>query len=102
LAPGSWLRFCDNFLAIVLAAKSGYVDNKVEVAEAALAIIEQELLALPPERVPRSISLLQLCIGALAKHGSINRPLRRYVPLVTQELRDLYPQVHVLGNGFSI
>ncbi|MBW4053502.1 MAG: hypothetical protein HIU85_18980, partial [Proteobacteria bacterium] len=43
LEPESWLRFCDNFLAIVVAAKSGYVEDKVTVAGQALAHVEREL-----------------------------------------------------------
>ena len=102
LEPASWLRFCDNFLAIVVAAKQGYVEDKVAAAAEALAHVEEELNTTPLGAIPMSLSLLQICIGALAKRGGLSRPLRRYVPLVTDELRDLYPQVAVLGQGFSI
>jgi ppGpp synthetase/RelA/SpoT-type nucleotidyltranferase len=100
--PSSWMRFCDNFLAIILAARAGYVDDKVDVADQALAVIELELVDTASAGAPRSLSLLQLCMGILAKHGSIKRPLRRYVPLITQELTDLYPEVRVLGPGFAV
>jgi ppGpp synthetase/RelA/SpoT-type nucleotidyltranferase len=102
LAPSSWLRFCDNFLALVLAAKSGFVRDKIRAADEALKLIDDEMTSLTSEQIPLSISLLQFCIGALSKRQGITRPLDRYVPLLTMELRDLYPAVAKLGEGFVV
>lgn len=102
LEPYSWLRFCDNLFAVVLASKRGFVNDKMNATAVALAQISNELDSLPFAQIPRSISLLQFCLGALAKQDGLTRPLERYVPLITAELRDFYPEVTRLGNGFVV
>lgn len=102
LKPSSWLRFCDNFLVIVLASRSKYVKDKVASVNQALDLIAAELECLTMDQMPRSLSLLQFCIGMLSKRGGISGPLPRYVPLITTELKALYPQVTNLGPGFDV
>ena len=50
---------------------------------------------------PGSISLIQFVLGALAKGGIVSTPLRRYAPVVTSELRDLYPDVEQSAGTFD-
>jgi ppGpp synthetase/RelA/SpoT-type nucleotidyltranferase len=102
LEPSSWLRFCDNFLVIVLSSKPRYVRDKVASVKEALNLVAKELDCLTPDQIPRSLSLLQFCIGALTKRGGIAGPLSRYIPLITTELKALYPQVSSLGPGFDV
>lgn len=100
-APKSWGRFCDNFYSVLLATTRERVRDPLKFAQGALQIIQAELSKNGAARFPRSISLIQFSIGTLAQGKFISSSLNRYIPLVTQELRDLYPAVHVLGSGFD-
>jgi hypothetical protein len=55
-----------------------------------------------PARIPLSISLLQFAIGVLTQEHIVFPPLRRYVPLITEQLADLYPEVMQLTNTFDL
>ena len=99
-APSSWVRFCDNFASLVRAAKPVKPYQLPQSIEGALAMIDTELSELGPERVPRSLSLLQFCLGVLAKREYITRPLRDYVPSTSPTLLSLYPEARVAGDGF--
>lgn len=99
--PCSWSRFCDNLLALIMAAQRNHVANrdKVPVVDIALSAIDAELDAMAP--YPRSLSLMQFCAGALSRQGIIGAPLRDYSPVVSKDLLDLFPEARVLGEGFD-
>ena len=73
----------------------------VEAIDSAIGLIADELGSLGTVPFPRSISLFQFCVGALAKRGLLNRPVPRFTPLLTEELLQLYPDVRQLGAGFD-
>ena len=102
VVPRSWGRFSENFLAIVLATSENRINNIVRRVDAALAMVNREIRSTVPETFPRSVSLLQFCVGALARHGMITGPLFRIVPLITGELLTLYPETRKVGAGFDL
>lgn len=100
--PLSWMRFCENLWAIVQGSIGRGEHNNEVATRLALDAISTSAKALEKDRFPRSITLLQFCLGELAKADVIARPIHRYVPLVTSELRTLYPSVEKLGHSFCL
>ncbi|SPK77226.1 protein of unknown function (plasmid) [Cupriavidus taiwanensis] len=45
---------------------------------------------------------MQFCIGVLAEVDVIKRPIKNYVPFISDELLSLYPKARVLGVGFDL
>jgi len=94
VAPDSWVRFGENFHTLLVSTmkpdrENGHSHN----VDIALAAVEAEVEEFQGDRFPRSISLLQFCIGALCKAGVITGARERYSVLLTDELRSLYPEV---------
>lgn len=102
LAPASWSRFCDNLYNVTRAASRDRGADVAKHVQAALQGVSAELAMLKPGTFPRSVSLLQFCIGALVRNGVLSGPLHRYTPLVTDELLSLFPECSVLGAGFDV
>jgi ppGpp synthetase/RelA/SpoT-type nucleotidyltranferase len=100
--PESWGRFCENLHQLILAHTNERVPDQVGVVQTAIQHLETEIGEIEPASFPRSISLLQFCLGALSKRGFLTQPLTRYTPLMTKELLDVYPQSKVLGIGFDL
>jgi ppGpp synthetase/RelA/SpoT-type nucleotidyltranferase len=102
IKPVSWMRFCENLQRLILSttanpgqgfAAQKFVEGRLSVIEAALDKVKLDY--------PRSLSLLQFCIGVLAEADVINGPLKKYTPYVSDELRSLYPKTRVLGTSFD-
>lgn len=49
----------------------------------------------------RSVSLLQFVLGVLTKAEVVSAPLHQYVPVVTSELSDIYPEVNRFEDNFD-
>lgn len=104
VAPESWTRFCDNLYRIISSsAESGPgAAVRPRIIDTALDAIDSEIARSSGARFPRSISLLQFSLGALAKRRILTSALQKYVPLLTDELLDLFPDVSVLGKRFDL
>jgi len=101
VAPMSWVRFSENLFSVLLGATDRYVRDPLPLVDKALAAVATEIEQLTPDTFPRSVSLLQFCMGALVNHKLLTGPLRNYTPVLTNELRSLYPDVTILGHGFD-
>jgi len=101
VVPLSWGRFCENFHKLILAGSQNRVYNAAPILSDALAALTREIKDINMESFPRSISLLQFCGGALCRQGFLKSEPNRYVPLVTTELMDIFPESRVLGIGFD-
>jgi Region found in RelA / SpoT proteins len=104
LAPGDWARFSSNVYDIICAGKGVTRDpfQRAALVTRALEAVGAELQRLGPGAVPRSVSLFQFFFSILAKAAIIKAPLYRFVPPVTQELEELFPEVRGFGNGMSL
>jgi ppGpp synthetase/RelA/SpoT-type nucleotidyltranferase len=100
--PLSWMRFCESLWVVVQGSIGRRQQDQEAAASAALEAISSSAKTLGKDRFPRSITLLQFCLGELAKADMIARPIHRYVPLITLELRALYPSVEKLGDSFNL
>lgn len=101
VAPKSWGRFCENLLKLLLSSTERRPKDITSHATGGLEHIDQEIRLTGTEKFPRSLSLIQFCAGALARTGFINRPLRKFVPVITPELTALYPAISAVGAGFN-
>ena len=76
--------------------------DPVSLVGTALDAIDAEIAESGGMSFPRSISLLQFCLGSLTNRGVLTAALHQYVPLVTDELLDLFPNSGVLGDRFDL
>ncbi|MCY0856022.1 hypothetical protein [Cupriavidus sp. D39] len=103
IRPASWMRFCENVQRLLFSTK-----NEGIRGAAAERFIEQRLgtievaLDTVGSAYPKSVSLLQFCIGTLANAQLITGPLKGYIPYITEELRSLYPKATIAGAGFNL
>jgi ppGpp synthetase/RelA/SpoT-type nucleotidyltranferase len=101
VTPSSWGRFCENLLKLVLSNTEKRPRDIAAHIAGGIARIDTEIVATGSAAFPRSLSLMQFCIGALSKAGFLSRPLRQFVPMVTPELTALYPAIAAVGAGFD-
>jgi ppGpp synthetase/RelA/SpoT-type nucleotidyltranferase len=101
-APHSWTRFCQNLLGFLTSSRREYVRDPVAIVEAALQEITAAMAEWTEKDFPRSVSLLQVCVGLLAERGYVKEAPRGYTLLLTDELRALFPATRKLGNGFLL
>lgn len=102
VVPSSWSRFCENLYSFLRSVcPKGGDDQFGAFVGRSIKSIELEVIKCGGGRFPRSISLLQFCQGVLAREGIVSRVPNKYVPLVTEELLDMYPEACVLGKGFN-
>lgn len=102
VAPKSLGRFAGNLLSLIRSSSGGKrIHDLPPYVENALKLIAAELATTPIDEFPRSISLIQFCAAALARHGLFTQAPDRFVPIVTKELLDLYPHSEILGQGFD-
>lgn len=88
--PRDWSRFADNFVELVRAGARASRRDIPNRTDAALAIVSAELEKVH-KSYPRSLSLLQFALGALAEARWLRLPLERYTAVITQELTDAFP-----------
>lgn len=98
-APASWVRFTENVFAMLVGIYGRQI-NKIQLAEA-LRDIDAAIAANNGERFPRSISLAQFVLGALSTSGRATGGLRKYCPMVTDQLRNTFPSVASLTGPFD-
>lgn len=104
LVPKDWTRFGDNVYRLIIAAegtKEMSPLKKARYVQRCLRIFFDELEKLGTQRIPLSISLLQLTFGILSDCGFLKPPLRDYYPLITDELITFYPSVAVFDKKFN-
>jgi ppGpp synthetase/RelA/SpoT-type nucleotidyltranferase len=94
-APKDLSRFSENFLSLIQSSK-----KKVQL-EDALAELDVELRQIAGENFPRSISILQVCMGLLCKRGMLRGPLQRYTCHITDQLIQLFPETDALSPRFK-
>ncbi len=101
LAPMDWSRFADNVWCLLKATKRVHPDEMEALAAKALNVIQLELDSIPPERIPRSLSMFQFTLGVLTKGKVVGATLQRFYPMITPELVELYPEVDRIKERFE-
>jgi hypothetical protein len=99
--PTNWTRFCDNVFSMLKSSSTTDSDELDNVVDEAVEALRAEIQSLGLGKFPRSVSLLQFVLGALAKAEIVRPPLHKYVPVVTSQLRDVYPQVEQFSDAFD-
>lgn len=88
-------RFCDNLYSLL------YVNGKENSIGEILHEIEQYLIKLTLDKVPRSISLFQFILAILYENGVVNISEDKFVYHVTPELLSIYPKLSELSYVFN-
>lgn len=94
LAPKSWVRFSNNFVALCEAeAKTRGAKNKAVVKQAVDTV--KGHVGQASWRSPKSVSLFQLVLGILVTEGVITMKPGQYGAVVSDDLIALFPRVGV-------
>ncbi|TWU21730.1 hypothetical protein Pla52o_39170 [Novipirellula galeiformis] len=93
LIPSSWGRFSENIYSLLRSSKSWprQTDQQETYVNGCLETIEEKFVEM--KHFPRSISLFQLVFGVLWEGKKVVPNLKRFVPLVTSELEEIFPSV---------
>jgi len=94
-SPKDMTRFADNLISLIRASK------KRIAPDGAISVLDASLRAFSAETFPRSVSLLQVCMGLLCKSGLLSGPLQKYSCHVTDSLAQLFPEVQALTPVFQ-
>jgi hypothetical protein len=104
LAPKDWTRFSDNIYSLIISTEDAKDMNQLKRAryvQKCLKVFFIELEKLGVQKIPLSISLFQLTFGTLSDCGLLKPPLRKYHPLITDELATFYPSVSIFDQKFN-
>jgi len=101
LAPRDWNRFAENLFVLIRSPEHHRNQPRDQLVRQALEILDGEIVRSSPAIFPRSVSLLQWCLGTLTAAGFLRHPLIKYVPNVTSELIALFPSVEQLTGDFE-
>ena len=93
--PKDMSRFADNLVGL-LRASNKRVDVPLAIVE-----LESKLRMFTAETFPRSVSLLQVCMGVLCEHGLLSGPLQKYSCHITDQLVEIFPCVSTLKPVFN-
>jgi len=101
IVPSNWPRFAENVFSLIRQSNGFRRDQMLDSTHSVLAAIREEILPIAPEMFPRSISLGQFVLGLLTRMGRIRGEIRRYTPLVTDELIAIFPATDSLTSVFD-
>ncbi len=99
LMPKDWTRFADNLFAILQSSESLRRDSPEQKVRKTIDAISRTVLS--GESIPLSISLLQLVFAILFRAEIIAAPFYRYVPVITEEMEPLYPELLKINERFD-
>lgn len=102
VVPASWGRFLDNLYKVITAGRPVRTNNIDALIGDAIDALRSEIRSMSARAFPRSVSLLQFCIGALVTRTVISPTLNNYVPFITRELTDIFPDSKRIKNGFDL
>ncbi|MBB6095641.1 ppGpp synthetase/RelA/SpoT-type nucleotidyltransferase [Povalibacter uvarum] len=99
--PASWVRFSENVYTLIRAAVGARRFVERDVMDRTIQLIQLTIDKNKGEAFPRSISLLQFVLGSLAAGGAIRGALADYCPVVTDQLRSVFPAVGDIKASFN-
>jgi hypothetical protein len=102
LAPKDWSRFAENLFALIRSSKSAPRGPMADFVLEEARKLGKAIVDMGKEMVPHSVSLFQSAFAVLAAQGSVQPPLFRFTPLITDELLQFYPQMSGFGDRFSL
>lgn len=103
LNPNDLNRFSENIFSMIKKSKWYYTRKRkyddITIFNQIIDIINSELIEL--EYFPRSISLHQLFLGILIEKNILADDFKRYTPLITEELKNLFPKSKAIITYFE-
>lgn len=101
LAPKDWSRLSENCLSAIKAGSDSNADIDVLVNQC-IDAVEKEARTLASDKVPRSITLLQLVLGVAMREKLIGPRFNKFFPMVTTSLEFLYPESKAVNQRFDL
>lgn len=104
LRPKDLTRFAENMFALLRSSAEWPKKNHLMAGfiESICKALSKEISLYSASTFPRSISLLQFCLGTLMTTGELHPPLQAYVPIVTEELETIFPATKKVHTRFVI
>ncbi|MDM8560008.1 hypothetical protein [Candidatus Parabeggiatoa sp. HSG14] len=108
LTPKDWSRFSDNVYRLFQAFKgerpTGHSNQNLSNLKTCLEEIKKEINKLGFEKMPRSFSLFQFvtCVIGSLENKSAKSKKHKYSFLVTEEMKQFYPKLKILGEIFKL
>lgn len=102
LAPKDWTRFSTNLVGLIQSSLSSSDESLLGGVKQALAVLREAIKSQDAKSFPRSISLAQYAFGVLSQADVLKPQLRRYVPLITPELLELFPKASAFEPRFDL
>lgn len=104
LRPKDFTRFAENMFALLRNSEKWPKDYRFlsKFIDSVCEDLSKEIHHYNISTFPRSISLLQFCLGTLITKGKLKLPLQAYVPIITEELETLFPVVKSIDARFVI
>jgi hypothetical protein len=99
LTPSTWSRFAENVTSLLRDhRRQGDRVKPSDVIEVCQEASARYSLA----TFPRLISLLQFVLGVLLQSGRVSLPIHKYTPLLTEEFRQVFPELDCRTAGFDL
>ncbi|MGC1274557.1 MAG: RelA/SpoT domain-containing protein [Planctomycetaceae bacterium] len=103
LAPSKWSRFAENVHSLIDDHRRNRSPSKSKSGPAEiLAACRKKAAGYTVATFPRLVSLHQFALGSLLEENVISLPLNRYTPLLTDELRQVFPSLENASGGFEL
>ncbi len=99
LTPSTWSRFAENVSTLLRVDRR--TDHRINPDDV-VRFCREASEAYTSATFPRLISLLQFVLGVLLRSGSFSLPVRRYTPLLTEEFRQVFPEIDCPTVGFDL
>lgn len=102
IQPKDMSRFASNFVAMIESAQGKRKDWKAvnKAVEKGVAAVENYFQTEETEKIPMSVSLLQLCLGICLESDVVSHEFKDYHCHVTEELMSLYPATKKIEDTF--
>lgn len=103
LRPNNLTRFAENVFAILKSSPNWPKRKEVsKFLENIFNTLSKEISLYSSLTFPRSVSLLQFCMGALISNNILHLPLKGYMPMITDELETIFPSVKKIDQRFAL
>ena len=103
VAPAKWSRFAENVYCLFEDRRWSRPGGPPSVgASKLLEACRAKAGTYNPLSFPRLMSLHQFVLGCAIESGLLTLPIQHYTPLLTDELRQVFPNLVGIAAGFDL
>jgi ppGpp synthetase/RelA/SpoT-type nucleotidyltranferase len=105
LRPKDLTRFAENMFALLKSSKSWPrndfdIQKSTDFLKDIFETLSIEINSYNLSNFPRSISIFQFCFGVLIDKDKLKLPLKKYIPIITEEFESLFPKMKTISERF--